>query len=147
MPFFVHALFSLKTQTPCCEINILFFSNRAKDSYRQRNWAEVRRWCGKVIGISDDWNAVEQAHLRLALAEQKLSGAEGGRRAFQVKKGRGHDKIFRRAVLRFTYSSSSNSCHCRRMAVFHSRSVHKCCSPRTCVSIVQRSLYTPYAVG
>lgn len=78
--------------------------DRAKDSYRQRNWAEVRRWCGKVIGISDDWNAVEQAHLRLALAEQKLSGAEGGRRAFQVSKGRVQDVIFRlTAVLRYIH--------------------------------------------
>jgi len=55
----------------------------------------VRRWCGKVIGISDDWNAVEQAHLRLALAEQKLGGADGARRAFQVREGAGHNKGFR----------------------------------------------------
>lgn len=44
----------------------------------------MQQWCTRVIDIADDWNAIEQAHLRLALAEQKRAGADGGRRAFQV---------------------------------------------------------------
>lgn len=46
----------------------------------------MQLWCSRVINIADDWNAVEQAHLRLALAEQKRGGAEAGRKAFQVNK-------------------------------------------------------------
>lgn len=57
---------------------------RAREAHRKKQWTEVQQWCTRVIDIADDWNALEQAHLRLALAEQKRAGADGGRRAFQV---------------------------------------------------------------
>lgn len=38
-----------------------------------------------MISIADDWTAVEQAHLRLALAEQKDQRVDAARRAFQVR--------------------------------------------------------------
>lgn len=57
---------------------------RARDAHRKKQWTEVQQWCTRVIDIADDWNAIEQAHLRLALAEQKRTGVDGGRRAFQV---------------------------------------------------------------
>ncbi|CAM9916975.1 unnamed protein product, partial [Hapterophycus canaliculatus] len=56
---------------------------RAREAHREKNWGDVHRLCSKVIDMADDWNAVEQAHLRLALAEQKRCGIDGGRRAFQ----------------------------------------------------------------
>lgn len=77
--------------TAACDLLLLHylhlyncFRNRAKDAHRKKQWAEVQQWCTRVIDIADDWNAIEQAHLRLALAEQKRAGADGGRRAFQV---------------------------------------------------------------
>lgn len=57
---------------------------RARAAHRKKQWTEVQQWCARVIDIADDWNAIEQAHLRLALAEQKRAGFDGGRRAFQV---------------------------------------------------------------
>ncbi|CAN0285605.1 unnamed protein product [Ectocarpus sp. 12 AP-2014] len=56
---------------------------RARSAHRVKDWTEVQHWCSRVIDLADDWNAVEQAHLRLALAAQKSSGVAGGRRAFQ----------------------------------------------------------------
>ncbi|CAM9787678.1 unnamed protein product, partial [Ectocarpus fasciculatus] len=56
---------------------------RARSAHRVKDWTEVQLWCSRVIDLADDWNAVEQAHLRLALAAQKSSGVAGGRRAFQ----------------------------------------------------------------
>ncbi|CAM9512381.1 unnamed protein product, partial [Laminaria digitata] len=57
--------------------------NLAKREHHRKNWGQVRQLCTGVISIADDWTAVEQAHLRLALAEQKDGRVDAARRAFQ----------------------------------------------------------------
>lgn len=59
--------------------------NLAKREHHRKNWGQVRQLCTGVISIADDWTAVEQAHLRLALAEQKDQRVDAARRAFQVR--------------------------------------------------------------
>lgn len=65
----------------------------AKDAYRKRHWGKVKQICSRVISVSldshsaaavQDWTAVEQAHLRLALAEQQDKQVDAARRTFQV---------------------------------------------------------------
>lgn len=58
----------------------------ARTAHSRRRWPEVRVVCSRVIDVSDDWNAVEQAHLRLALAEQNDKRVDAARRAFQVRR-------------------------------------------------------------
>lgn len=60
----------------------------ARTAHSRRRWPEVRLVCSRVIDVADDWNAVEQAHLRLALAEQNDKRVDAARRAFQVRGGR-----------------------------------------------------------
>lgn len=57
----------------------------ARTAHRRKHWGQVRVLCSRVINVADDWNAVEQAHLRLALAEQKSKRVEVARRVFQVR--------------------------------------------------------------
>lgn len=57
----------------------------ARNAHRKRHFHLVRELCSRVISIAEDWSAVEQAHLRLALAEQKAKRVEAARRAFQVQ--------------------------------------------------------------
>lgn len=57
----------------------------ARNAHRKRHFHQVRELCSRVISIAEDWSAVEQAHLRLALAEQKAKRVEAARRAFQVQ--------------------------------------------------------------
>lgn len=57
----------------------------ARREHRRKNWGQVRLLCTRVINIADDWNAVEQAHLRLALAEQNDKQVDAARRVFQVR--------------------------------------------------------------
>lgn len=56
----------------------------ARCAHRQRRWPQVRELCSRVIICADDWTAVEQAHLRLALAEQNDKRVDAARRVFQV---------------------------------------------------------------
>lgn len=56
----------------------------ARNAHRKRHFHLVRELCSRVISIAEDWSAVEQAHLRLALTEQKAKRVEAARRAFQV---------------------------------------------------------------
>lgn len=56
----------------------------AKNAHKRRDWGHVRLLCSRVISAADDWNAVEQAHLRLALVEQKDEKIDAARRVFQV---------------------------------------------------------------
>ena len=62
--------------------------NLARREHHRKNWGQVRQVCAGVISIADDWTAQEQAHLRLALAEQKAQRVDAARRAFQVRVGR-----------------------------------------------------------
>lgn len=57
----------------------------ARIAHRRKHWGQVRLLCSRVISVADDWNAVEQAHLRLALAEQKDQRVDAARRVFQVR--------------------------------------------------------------
>lgn len=56
----------------------------AAAAHNRKHWGEVRLLCSRVIAKADDWSAVEQAHLRLALAEQRNQGIQTARRVFQV---------------------------------------------------------------
>lgn len=56
----------------------------ATAAHNRKHWGQVRLLCSRVIAKADDWSAVEQAHLRLALAEQKDQGIQTARRVFQV---------------------------------------------------------------
>ncbi|CAM9429949.1 unnamed protein product, partial [Sphacelaria rigidula] len=52
-------------------------------AHQTKCWSVVRLLCRRVISRADDWSAVEQAYLRLALAEQKGEGVNTARRVFQ----------------------------------------------------------------
>ncbi|CAN0017391.1 unnamed protein product, partial [Ectocarpus sp. 6 AP-2014] len=89
---------------------------RARSAHRVKDWTEVQHWCSRVIDLADDWNAVEQAHLRLALAAQKSSGVAGGRRAFQqgIRDCPSSDTLL--VAWALMESKIKNSAHSRRRA-------------------------------
>lgn len=89
----------------------------AKSAYRRRHWGQVRQICSRVINVSaashevaacQDWAAVEQAHLRLALAEQQDKQVDAARRTFQVRAST-RDRVYGGKILEHHASPSINT--------------------------------------